>query len=1024
MTIKNLYPKARPQTIYNVINGRPELPSASTFSRASEATYVDANGIIRTAAIDEPRFNYDPETGEFLGLMLDTERTNLKIYSTDYTKTSNSGGYYGSSNDITTEVALNAGIAPDGTMTASKVGKTDITQTNFVFSRGIDTPNNAYTTGSVFVKANTYKYFKFQYINTSGRGYTLNLNMETDEVVLTSNPKNDYTDESYTVSKYPGGWYRVSVTAKQINSDAPKIAPRLYLSNVWTSEGAGVPTAVGDLFLWGLQVEETYEGSGPNPYIPTEATAVTTSPDLFSLTSSSNFDGGFSLLLDSETTTDDYFYKIKASGTTIAELNNASGTLDWVINGVSAATNGEYPQVGAIQPGRVRTISSFGAADGTTQQNYLYTTGLSFPTNAIVASGANEVEFGPGQTLKAVYLWNGQLGNTEAVSVIKGEYNIVPNEPIKADSYSFAYNTDPTTIGETSITLPYIVPTVSMRVYWGDGTNSAYEQGVTPSHTYPYPGQYRIQIEADDGFDVVRLADIQSTITRVDQWAPQHRVGASGLGFNGDDMVQLLDWQQTLDYIPPFKYTDLTSLYGAFFNTPKLRVNNWDWVPYELESCTTLTNTFYASTKQAPDISDAVRSSFPQLQTSSALTNVTQIWANSGVRGWKDKDGNLTNQPFTDSSQVTNWLNAFANNGITSLSVNTQSATTLEGAFAGNSWTTSPFFSAPNCTNFKSIFVRCKKMTTMNPSIANSTYSNGTNFTSAWEDCEDLTSFPSLNYSSATEMRQTWKNCETMTTWGAPSTTDSFSQVTGFTATWQNCLLLQNMPVINTSGITQGGNTGMDSVWQNCSALTSFPLIDTSNCKTLQTCWSGCSSLTSFPVLDTSSCREFIYSWRGCAGLTSFPLLDFSAAEGLSNTWNTCTGLASFPQIDTSSVTNVGATWRYCSSLTQFPLLDFSSAEQFYRAWDGCTLLEDFPANSFDTTGTLESYAFEESWKNCALTAQSIENILVSLDTNGATGIVLGIDGGTNAGQSTWTAAANTAYTNLINKGWTITFNP
>jgi len=77
----------------------------------------------------------------------------------------------------------------------------------------------------------------------------------------------------------------------------------------------------------------------------------------------------------------------------------------------------------------------------------------------------------------------------------------------------------------------------------------------------------------------------------------------------------------------------------------------------------------------------------------------------------------------------------------------------------------------------------------------------------------------------------------------------------------------------------------------------------------------------------------------------------------------------------------------------------------------------------FDTTGTLIATAFSSAWFGCALTAQSMENILVSLDTNGATGITLSIAGGTNAGKSTWTAAANTAYNNLIAKGWTISFN-
>ena len=82
----------------------------------------------------------------------------------------------------------------------------------------------------------------------------------------------------------------------------------------------------------------------------------------------------------------------------------------------------------------------------------------------------------------------------------------------------------------------------------------------------------------------------------------------------------------------------------------------------------------------------------------------------------------------------------------------------------------------------------------------------------------------------------------------------------------------------------------------------------------------------------------------------------------------------------------------------------------------------------FDTTGTLNSFAFIDSFTTCALSAQSIENILVSLDTNGASNLALGISGGIsffvkNAGYSTWTTAAQTALANLQGKGWSITYN-
>ena len=45
--------------------GEP-LPEGYEFHRASKATHWDKDGILREADIDEPRFDYDPLTGEAL----------------------------------------------------------------------------------------------------------------------------------------------------------------------------------------------------------------------------------------------------------------------------------------------------------------------------------------------------------------------------------------------------------------------------------------------------------------------------------------------------------------------------------------------------------------------------------------------------------------------------------------------------------------------------------------------------------------------------------------------------------------------------------------------------------------------------------------------------------------------------------------------------------------------------------------------------------------------------------------------
>jgi len=165
----------------------------------------------------------------------------------------------------------------------------------------------------------------------------------------------------------------------------------------------------------------------------------------------------------------------------------------------------------------------------------------------------------------------------------------------------------------------------------------------------------------------------------------------------------------------------------------------------------------------------------------------------------------------------------------------------------------------------------------------------------------------------------------------------------------------------------------------------------------------------------------------GASNMTSFTASNAtSTVTSMFKTWRNCTSLTSFPTIDTSSNASFRYTWAGCSSLTSFPSLDFSSGvgnRAFQGAWNGCSNLADFPANMFDTTGVITSTAFGACWTGCALTAQSIENILTSLDTNGSSNITLGIDGGTNAVYSTWSTSAQTALSNLQTKGWTVSFN-
>jgi hypothetical protein len=51
-------------------------PPELSVSRASAGTYTDATGVLRTAAVDAPRCDYDATTGALLGLLVEGRRTN------------------------------------------------------------------------------------------------------------------------------------------------------------------------------------------------------------------------------------------------------------------------------------------------------------------------------------------------------------------------------------------------------------------------------------------------------------------------------------------------------------------------------------------------------------------------------------------------------------------------------------------------------------------------------------------------------------------------------------------------------------------------------------------------------------------------------------------------------------------------------------------------------------------------------------------------------------------------------------
>jgi hypothetical protein len=377
---------------------------------------------------------------------------------------------------------------------------------------------------------------------------------------------------------------------------------------------------------------------------------------------------------------------------------------------------------------------------------------------------------------------------------------------------------------------------------------------------------------------------------------------------------------------------------------------------------------------------------------------------------------------FPDTSLVTQFTRAFRDcSSLTSFPlINTSASTSFFQTWNNCSNLTSfPLINTSAGTNFSGAWNNCFSLTSF-PLIDPSA---GTNFFNAWNNCSSLTSFPLIDTSAGTVFVNAWNNCSSLTSFPLINT----SAGTSFSGAWANCSSLTSFPLIDTSA-----GTNFNRVWENCSSLTSFPLINTSAGTSFSGAWNSCSSLTSFPLIDTSAGTTFLDAWLNCSSLTSFPLINTSAGTDFSQAWRNCSALTSFPLIDTSAGKNFARAWRACASLTAFPALDFDAAvglasdastifTGLREAWMSCTALADFPPNLFDNT-TCTRYL--DAFLGCALTATSIENILVSINTANTSNGNLTLSGGTNAVKTTWTANANTAYDALVARGWTITFRP
>jgi hypothetical protein len=353
-------------SFYPVLDERTgALTSAATFTRASTATYFDAAGVMQTAAVNTPRYDYDPATLAYRGLLMEDSRTNLMLRSQEFDNATWLA-------QGTKEIVANTHVAPDGMVTADTLSDTNAGAFNGMRQGFVVANDTASHTLSIYVKktsGGTSPTFGINFAYSGGTGVTKLVRLNTDTGV-------EMLGTAGSAVYDAGSYWRLCITNTNNATGNTTLTATIYPATNTHGLSTDSMAATGSAVIWGAQLEAAAFATS---YIPTAGTTVTRSGD----------DCTASLALND------------AGGTLFAEFAFAAGTsadspnaraIVYVDNG---ATNNRH-QLYNIS-GNLGGVTQVGVTEGTSSVVGAIATGVL--TRAAYAYAANDFRSAVGGTL-------------------------------------------------------------------------------------------------------------------------------------------------------------------------------------------------------------------------------------------------------------------------------------------------------------------------------------------------------------------------------------------------------------------------------------------------------------------------------------------------------------------------------------------------------------------------------------------------------------------------------------------------
>jgi hypothetical protein len=258
------------------VENRSSVTSYNATTTAPITNYIPA---LQTAASGVARFLCNPITDESLGLMIEEQRTNLLTYSSDF-----SNAIWVKDN---VTISSNVIVAPDGTITGSKIVSTATTTRQNIYEF-YSVTSGTYYTQTYYVKNSGINFAQIMF-SVTGFGSTQYANYDLSLGTVGTVGAGVF---STSITNVGNNWFRISCTCLATATTGSCTSNIILATSSSMGRGSSI---VGDgysgIYVWGAQLEA---GAFATSYIPTVASQVTRLADLANMTGA-NFSSWYNI---------------------------------------------------------------------------------------------------------------------------------------------------------------------------------------------------------------------------------------------------------------------------------------------------------------------------------------------------------------------------------------------------------------------------------------------------------------------------------------------------------------------------------------------------------------------------------------------------------------------------------------------------------------------------------------------------------------------------------------------------------